>query len=205
MSGTRDVKKTEAGKDYQIEMLTKRTTRLKKNLASEIGVFEVLTQNGEPEMVRQALTKMDETFAEFSSVSSRLSVLVTEEQAAVLNSTVLMEGESVSRVGAAARNWLAEQEKLESKSGTSERSWRSNQSRKTSEVKQKESGGGKPNNMELTVHLMRKHDSFEKQLNRFEDLLRVGDVPTIKREIEELQKLYYDLYYEKVYCSTRGC
>ena len=52
MSGTREVKKTEAGKDYQIEMLTKRTTRLKKNLASEIGVFEVLTQNGEPEMVR---------------------------------------------------------------------------------------------------------------------------------------------------------
>ena len=142
MSGTRDVKKTEAGKDYQIELLTKRTTRLKKNLASEIGVFEVLTQNGEPEMVKQALTKMDETFAEFSSVSSRLSDLVTEEQAAVLNSTVLMEGESVSRVGAAARNWLAEQEKLESKS---EKSWRSNQSRKTSEVKQKESGGEKPN------------------------------------------------------------
>ena len=50
---SREVKKTEAGREYQEDLLTKETARLKKTLANQVSVFDELIKasNGNPERV----------------------------------------------------------------------------------------------------------------------------------------------------------
>ena len=108
---SREVKKTEAGREYQEDLLTKETARLKKTLANQVSVFDELIKasNGNPERVKEELGKLETTFAQFNSTSARLQKLVSEEKASQIDDTVRIEGESVERISSAAKDWLAAQ------------------------------------------------------------------------------------------------
>ena len=45
MMSSREVRKTEAGRDYQTELLTKEFSRLRKALTKQISLFDELTNN----------------------------------------------------------------------------------------------------------------------------------------------------------------
>ena len=68
----RPVRKTEAGAEYQTEILTKEVKRLRKNLTGQISKFETLIQEANTNKVKQELEKLCQIFAELCSVSSRL-------------------------------------------------------------------------------------------------------------------------------------
>ena len=80
---SREVKKTEAGKEYQIELLTKEISRLRKSLANQAGLLErkIEEPNGGAAAVKHELEKLDKMFTELSNASSRIIELVMEEEA----------------------------------------------------------------------------------------------------------------------------
>ena len=106
---SREVKETEAGREYQEDLLTKETVRLKKTIANQVSVFDELMKasNGNPERVKEELEKLKTTFAQFNSTSARLRDLVSEEKASQIYDTVQIERESVQRISSAAKDWLA--------------------------------------------------------------------------------------------------
>ena len=146
----RQVKKTEAGQEYQIELLSKEYARLRKSLTKQISLFDDLikTANGDTATVKQELVILGETYAELSSNSTRLCEVVSEDKATQIKDTVTMEGERVERIDKATREWLTAQELMES-------TYRSQgQSLDTgSQSKGKEEA---TDNMALTVQLMKK-------------------------------------------------
>ena len=75
MAAARQVKKTEAGTEYQTEVLTKEVKRLKRSLTRQIGLFETLIQEADGKRVKQELEKLHLIFAELCSVSDHLQPL----------------------------------------------------------------------------------------------------------------------------------
>ena len=103
---SREVKKTEAGREYQIEVLSGEVRRLECSITRQIGLFE----EGLPTLSRESalsdLEKLNKTFAELSSVSERLRQLMSEEDATELWRSVKSKGEKVSKVDEEVRKWL---------------------------------------------------------------------------------------------------
>ena len=87
---TREIKKTEAGQEYQIDLLSKEYTRLKKNLTRQIGSFDevIRTTDGNTATVKQGLDKLWEIYTELCSTSTRLCELVSEDKATQIRETV---------------------------------------------------------------------------------------------------------------------
>ena len=103
---TREVKKIEAGKEYQVDLLSKETKHLKRNIEKQIGLLENLRSTGNTEKLIHRLEKLNNTFAELNSVSERLSHMLAEDDAKELRRSVAMEGEKVGITVESMNEWL---------------------------------------------------------------------------------------------------
>ena len=103
---TRQVKKTEAGKEFQIELLSGETKRLKKNIEKQIRLLENLRSTANTGKVKHELEKLSNTFAELSSVSERLSAILSKDDAKELRRLVGIEGEKVGKIEESMNEWL---------------------------------------------------------------------------------------------------
>ena len=75
---SREIKKTEVGKEYQIEVLSKEFRRLKASINKQISLFE---KPGPNFSLEAELERLNKTFSELSNVSDRLRPLISEEDA----------------------------------------------------------------------------------------------------------------------------
>ena len=153
---SREVKKTEAGRDYQTELLTKEFSRLRKSLTKQISLFDELTNNAtESTEVKQELEKLNWNFTELNSVFNRLCGLVNEERVDLLNNIVVLEGKNVERINKAVEDWLGARERCVSL-GQEESVQLSNQLNQLSLQHDP--------NVSLAIDFMNKHSKLEKQI-----------------------------------------
>ena len=182
MAAARQVKKTEAGTEYQTEVLTKEVKRLKKSLTRQIGLFETLIQEADGKRVKQELEKLHLIFAELCSVSDRLQPLLPKEEADQMAEEIATEGTNVEKLEKAVKEWLEAQMNMKTNEGG------------VLEGKDEAAKAeGKENvNMNLTVRLMRKHSHLERQISLVNDLLGTGDRPS-RKEVDLLQELQKEI------------
>ena len=172
---SRDVRKTEAGRDYQTDLLTKEVKRLRKTLSKQISLFDGLINGAaEPTTVKQELEKLNRDFAELSSTSSRLAKLVTKEKAQQLNDVVILEGKNVGKMENAIHDWLGARDKVhpeicgarergESFSSHSLIHIATEDEEDMTETEKGQKQQKAQNSMGLTIELMCKHTNLDKQ------------------------------------------
>ena len=103
---TRNIKKTEAGLEYQTNVLSKEYKRLKKNVANQLSLIDKLVSSGDAASMGQEMKKLDDIIAELSSVSLRLRDLLSEEEAEKIKEEVELEGANAAKVKEAMGEWL---------------------------------------------------------------------------------------------------
>ena len=91
----REIKKTEVGKEYQIEVLSKEVRWLKASIKKQISLFK---KPGPNFILNAELDRLNKTFSELSNVSDRLSPLISEEDAKGLQQEVMSLSKDISRV-----------------------------------------------------------------------------------------------------------
>ena len=121
----REIKKTDAAKQYQTELLSKEVRRLKRNFANQISLFDQLIQTEEVAVVKQELVKLNTIFTELKDGSERLCKLVSEEEAAKVDDAVRLDRGNLEKIEKAVVEWLDAHDKME------RRSCRSSVSRKS--------------------------------------------------------------------------
>ena len=112
MNRTREVTKTDAGREWQTGLLTKEVTRLNRSLPMQVNLFDGLQETADEETAKHELENLDRIFAELSSASHRLCGLVPEEYVHQINSTLNENGENVERIGKAVQDWLQTKRKM---------------------------------------------------------------------------------------------
>ena len=103
---SREIKKTEAGREYQTDVLSKEYKRLKKNVAKQLNRCEQQILSGKAENVRSEIDKLNNILAELHNVSHRLEQLVTAEEANKIKEEVELEGKNAAKVVEAMNDWL---------------------------------------------------------------------------------------------------
>ena len=78
---SREIKKTEEGLAYQIEVLSAEVKRLKTGIKKQIRLIEESGPNLSTRKVESELERLNKTFSELNSVCDRLRLLVSEEDA----------------------------------------------------------------------------------------------------------------------------
>ena len=185
----REIRKTEAGAEYQTEILTKEVKRLRKNLTGQISKFETLIQEANPNKVKQELEKLGQIFAELCSVSSRLLPLASKEQTEQIQRENSVEESNVGNLEKAVKEWLEAQLKMETKAVEE-----GSQGKNEGERDDGDAPGEEDDSMHLTVQLMKRHSNLEKQISLVEDLMGTGcQELIIKEEIEKLQATYREV------------
>ena len=103
---SREIKKTEAGREYQTDVLSKEYKRLKKNVGKQLNLFDQLVSCGDEGNVRLEVEKLNKLLAELSCVSQRLEQLVPEEEANRIKKETELESENAAKVVLAMNEWL---------------------------------------------------------------------------------------------------
>ena len=179
---SREVKKTEAGRDYQTELLTKEFSRLRKSLTKQISLFDGLINNTtESTEVKRELEKLNLNFTELNSVFNRLCSLVDEERVDLLNNIVVLEGKNVERINKAVEDWLGVRDRFDSL-GQEESAQLSDQLNQLSLQHDP--------NISLTIDFMNKHSKLERQIGLTSELLMTRNISMIRKETKVLKQLY---------------
>ena len=174
MSSRRQVTKTEYGRAYQRDLLTKEVNRLRKTLSNQIGGFDGLHGSvKEISIVEQELEKMNSTLTELIHVSERLSLVVTVEEAEKLKRDNARERENVGRMEIAIRDWIDARRRTEPEAAKPH-------SEKASVESERDVG--------RTGKFAFKHSILMRQLGLVDEMLATDDTYLVKTEVKKLKR-----------------
>ena len=179
MFSRRQVTKTEAGKCYQRDLLTKEVNRLRKTLSNQIGGFDGLHRSvAEIPIVEQELERINRTLTDLTNTSKRLSSFVTVGEAEKLDSDATRDRENVERMEIAIKDWIDARRKVEPEAPKPRSAGRSVESGKE---------------IDKTGEFAFKHSILMKQLGLVDEMLAAEDVHLARTEVKKLKRLYWEV------------